>query len=626
VADTATRGAVQAERDAIDAAIEGMTLCDVIARNAKTYPDDPAFSWKAGGAWRSMTWSEAYALGSALAMGLRQLGVGSGDFVAIMARNRPEHVLADMAVLHAGATPVSFYNTLAPEQIAYMAGHCEAKVAIVEDTGFLERWEKVRPDLPNLRHVVLIEGDEASAGADGVVSWTDLVDRGRVALDASGGREAFEAMWRSVKPDDLATLVYTSGTTGPPKGVATTHRNALWTAASVDRMLGWPSGPELRAISYLPLAHSYERFVTLYLGAWKAGHGYFCPEVLQVFEYMPDVRPFAFAGVPRVWEKLQAGILSAVEEEPNERKRKIVLTAIEKGKRAAALERQGRPVPIGLQLQRRLFDKLVFSTIRAKVGLDKAIYCVTAAAPISVDTLDFFWGLGIPLYEGYGMTENTAAAVTGRPDMPRTKIGTVGQPIPGCEISLAGDGEVLIRGGNVTAGYYKNAEATGDTFDAEGWLHTGDVGQVDADGYLKIVDRKKELIITAGGKNISPANLEALLKQHPLIGQAAAIGDKRKYVAALVVLDAEAAPVWAKANGVPFTDVASFAREPRVHAEIQRAVDDVNAKVSNVEAIKRFTILPTEWTVDSEELTPTLKLKRRVILEKYAAEIDSLYA
>lgn len=626
MADTATRGAVQAEREAIEAAIEGMTLCDVIARNAKTYANDPAFSWREDGGWRSMTWAEGYELGSALAMGLRQLGVGPGAFVAIMARNRPEHVLADLAALHTGATPVSIYTTLAPEQIQYVAGHCEAMVAIVEDRGFMERWEKISTDLPKLRHVVLIEDGADFAEGDRILSWRQLLERGRAALEAPGGRETFESMWKSVRPDDIATLVYTSGTTGPPKGVATTHRNALWTAVSVDRMLGWPSGPELRAISYLPLAHSYERFVTLYLGALKAGHGYFCPEVLQVFEYMPDVRPFAFAGVPRVWEKLQAGILAAVEEEPNERKRKIALSAIEKGKRAAALGREGKAVPIGLQLQRRLFDKLVFSTIRAKIGMDRSMYCVTAAAPISLDTLDFFWGIGLPLYEGYGMTENTAAAVTGTPGMPRTKIGTVGRPIPGCEISLAEDGEILIRGGNVTAGYYKNVEATAETFDADGWLHTGDVGQIDADGYLRIVDRKKELIITAGGKNISPANLEALLKRHPLIGQAAAIGDKRKYVAALIVLDAEAAPAWAKANGLPFTDVASFAREPRVQAEIQRAVDEVNAKVSNVESVKRFTILPTEWTVDSEELTPTLKLKRRVIHQKYAEEIESLYA
>jgi long-chain acyl-CoA synthetase len=615
-----------AQRAAIDAEIDGKTLCDVMARNAERHRDDPAFSWKEGGAWRTMTWGQAYERGAALTMGLRALGVGRGDFVAIMARNRPEHVMADSAVVHTGATPVSIYNTLAPEQIAYIAGHCEAKVAIVEDGGFMERWEKIRADLPNLRHVVLISGAEAYADEDWVSSWTEVMAAGQSVLDAPGGREEFERTWRAVKPEDLATLVYTSGTTGPPKGVATTHRNTLWTAASVDRMLNWPSGPELRAISYLPLAHSYERFVSLYFGAWKAGHGYFCPEVLEVFEYMPDVRPFAFAGVPRVWEKLQAGILAALEEEPNERKRKIARAAIEKGKRAASLEREGKAVPLALRLQTALFERLVYSTIRAKIGLDKSVHCVTAAAPISLDTLDFFWGIGLPLYEGYGMTENTAAAVTGTPGMPKTKIGTVGRAIPGSDVAIADDGEVLIRGGNVTAGYYKNDEATAETFDADGWLHTGDIGQLDEDGYLKIVDRKKELIITAGGKNISPANLEALLKQHPLIGQAAAIGDKRKYVGALVVLDAEAAPGWAKANGVAFTDLASFAREPRVVAEVQRAVDDANEKVSNVEAIKRFTILPTEWTVDSEELTPTLKLKRRVIHAKYAEEIDSLYS
>jgi long-chain acyl-CoA synthetase len=614
------------ERRAIDREIEGKTLCDIIARNAERYGDQPALSWKEGGAWRTHTWRDAREIGARVAMGLHGLGVGRGDFVAIMARNRPEHVLADMGVTHLGATPVSIYNTLAPEQVAYIAGHCEAKVAIIEDRGFLERWEKIRSELPALEHVVLIEDADGYGESDWVLSWQHLLADGERALAVDGGREEFDRTWKSVQPDDIATLVYTSGTTGPPKGVATTHRNALWTAVSIDRMMNWPSGPELRAVSFLPLAHSYERFATIYLGAWKAGHGYFCPEVLQVFEMMPDVRPFAFAGVPRVWEKLQAGILAALEEEPNARKRKIGHAAIETGKRAAALERHGKPVPFGLRAKRALFEKLVYTTIRKKIGLDQAVFSVTAAAPVSPDTLDFFWGINLPLYEGYGMTENTAAAVVGTPGMPKTKIGTVGKPIPGCEIAIAEDGEVLIRGGNVTAGYYKNPEATAETFDADGWLHTGDIGTVDPDGYLKIVDRKKELIITAGGKNISPANLEALLKQHPLIGQAAAIGDKRKYVAALIVLDGESAPGWAKANGVPFTTIAEFARDPRVQAEIQRAVDDANQQVSNVEAIKRWTILPTEWTVESEELTPTLKLKRRVVHQKYAEEIESLYS
>jgi long-chain acyl-CoA synthetase len=350
---------------------------------------------------------------------------------------------------------------------------------------------------------------------------------------------------------------------------------------------------------------------------------HFCPEVLQVFEYVPDVRPQAFAGVPRLFEKLQAGILAGINEEPNERRRKIALGAVKAGQEAARLEREGKPVPLGLKAKRAAFDKLVFAKIRNKIGLDQCMFTVTGAAPMAPDTHDFFAGIGLPLYEGYGMTESSAPATLNLPG--RRTAGSVGPRLPGVEIALAEDGEVLIRGDNVTSGYYKEPERTADTVDNDGWLHTGDIGRLDAEGFLFIVDRKKELIVTSGGKNISPANIEALLKSHPLIAQAAAIGDGRKYIAALIVLDAEAAEQWAKDNGVPFADLASFGRGERVRAVIQRAVDDTNQRLSSVEAIKRWSILPTEWTVDSEELTPTLKLKRRVIGEKYHDEIEALY-
>jgi long-chain acyl-CoA synthetase len=608
------------EREAIDREVEGKTLGDLFARNADIHAEDPALSWKQDGQWQHITWREYRERVAEVACGLTALGIGRGDFVVIMARNRPEHLIADLGILHAGATPVSLYNTLAPEQIAYIAGHCEARAAIVEGRTFMERIEKVRADLPALERAVLIEDAADFAGYDWVTSWADLTSSGREVL--SRDREGFEREWRRVRPENPATLVYTSGTTGPPKGVVITHRNVLWTCESLNRTGVYATG--LRAVSYLPLAHSLERLATHYLGIYKAAHVHFCPEVLQVFELAPEVRPQLFAGVPRVWEKLQAGILAALAAEPNERRRKIALSAIVTGRQAARLQEKGKPVPLGLQLKRGLFDRLVFSKIRHKIGLDQCRIAVSGAAPIAPDVLEFFAGIGLPIHEGYGMTECTAPSNINRAD--RVKIGTVGRAMPGVEVRVADDGEVLIRGGNVTPGYYKNPEQTAETFDTEGWLHTGDVGEIDADGFLRIVDRKKELIITAGGKNISPANLENLLKHHPLVGQAAVIGDRRPYVAALIVLDAEAAPAWAKANGVPFTDVASFASQDRVHAEMQRAVDDANQHVSNAEAIKRFTILPTEWTVDSEELTPTLKLKRRVVNEKYAAEIEALYA
>jgi len=613
---------VHAERASIDAQSEGKTTCDVLARNAETYPDHPALSWEEGGRWRTLTWRQYRDQVAAAAMGLRSIGIARGDFVAIMTKNRPEHVITDLGAVHAGATPVSLYNTLAPEQIQYIADHCNAKVAVLEGREFMERWEKVKADLPALERVILLSDAEELPGYDWVLSWADLLARGTAALDAPGGGESFEALRRDVKPEDLATLVYTSGTTGPPKGVMITQRNVVWTVNSLDRTIQYPAG--LKGISYLPLAHIAERAATHYVGMAKAGHIHFCPDVLRVFEVVPQVRPHAFVGVPRVWEKVQAGVMAKLAAEEDARKRKIALAAIEAGRLGAKLEAEGSPVPLELKLKRALFDKLVYSKIRHAIGLDRSMVRVTAAAPISTDTLQFFAGIGLPLAEVYGMTEDTGPATANPPD--RIRLGTVGLALPGVEVKLGDEGEILVRGGNVCPGYYKDPEKSAETFDTDGWLHTGDIGTIDADGYVRIIDRKKELIITAGGKNISPANLERLFKQHPLIGQACVVGDRRPYVSALVVLDAEVAPGWASSNGLTFSTIAEFSREPRVHAEIQKAVDDANQHVSQVEKIKRFTILPTEWTVDSEELTPTLKLKRRVIHEKYAEEIEALYA
>jgi long-chain acyl-CoA synthetase len=617
---------VLAVRAEIDAQVEGMTLGDLLLRNATEYGDRPVFIWKEGEDWGRKTWSQYREEVAEIAMGLAGLGVKHGDFVAIMARNRPEHAVADMGAVHAGATGVSIYNSLAPEQIAYIAGHCEAKVAVVEDREFMERWEKIKADLPALEWVVVMEDADEFSGYEWVVSWADLQVRGRNAL--AKDPDAFEKMWRQVKPEDPATLVYTSGTTGPPKAVNITHYNVLWTAGSIGR--SWPLElGGMRGVSYLPLAHIAERFISHYLGMWFVGFGAMCPEIPQVLEAVQEVRPDVFLGVPRVWEKVQAGMIAAIAAEPNERRRKIAQRAIEVGKETVRLQQkkslslaeQGRLVV--LQLQRALFDRLVFSKIREKAGMDNLKYAVTAAAPISMDTLEFFHGIGIPLIEVWGMTEDTGPATTNLPNA--FKLGTVGKALPGVEVILADDGELLVRGGNVVPGYYKDPEKTAETFDSDGWLHTGDIGTIDEEGWFRIVDRKKELIITAGGKNISPANIEGLLKQHPLVGQAAAIGDRRPFISALVVLDGEVAPGWARDNGVPFTDLAAFSQEPRVLQEIEKAVEDANEHVSNVERVKKWTVLPTEWTAESEELTPTLKLKRRVIHQKYEEEIEGLY-
>jgi long-chain acyl-CoA synthetase len=612
------------ERAAIDARVAGQTLCTVLERNARVHGDLPALSWNEGGTWRQLDWREYRERVAEVAMGLEALGVSRGDFVAIMTRNRPEHLIADLAAVHLGATPVSLYNTLAPEQIAYIANHCEAKVAVVEGRDFMERWEKIKGELPALRNVVLLEDAADFAGYDWVRSWDQVRDRGREALAGGGGRDRFDAAWRAVKPEDLATVLYTSGTTGPPKGVMTTHYNALWTAASVERWADDPTwAPGARYVSYLPLAHSMERLSGHYVGVWRPSWLFFCPDLTKIMEVLPQVRPFTFAAVPRLWEKAKAGVAAALASEPNPRRRKLAESAVEVGRRVVRLEQAGKPVPLGLRLRHKVLDRLVYRKIRARLGLDQCHMAFSGAAPLADDVMEFFLALGIPLREAYGLTESTAPATMNRPD--KLKVGTVGPPLPGVELRLADDGELLLRGGNIATGYYKDPEKTAETFGPDGWLRTGDVAEVDSEGWVRIVDRKKELIITAGGENIAPSNLENLLKGNPLIGQAFVVGDRRPYPAALIVLDAELAPGWAAKHGVPYESLEQFAADERVHGEIERAVADVNQHVARVQQIKRFTILSTEWTVEGDELTPTLKLKRRVINEKYASQIEGLY-
>lgn len=610
-------------RTAIDRDIADLTICHLLENNARNSPDGPALSVKdASGAWKTISWGEYREKVAEVATALALAGVRPGEHVAIMARNIPEHLIADLAIVHARAIPVSLYNTLAPDQIAYIAGHCDAKVAFVENAAFLERWEKVRGELPALEKIVLIDGEPPAGGDGWVISWEQLAASGREALQQQG-RETFEAMWKQIAPSDHATLIYTSGTTGDPKGVVLTHYNVLWTAESIDRMeRDTPRGTKY--LSYLPLAHSAERMATHYAGLHRAMHVHMCPEIPQVFDLMPEVRPWSFVGVPRVWEKLQAGIRVKVSMEPNERKRKIAEKALAVAGEVGGLMGREEPIPLGLKLRHALFDRLVYSKIRKTLGLDECELPITGAAPISPEVMAFFWGIGIKIYELYGLSETCAPATANPKDAQR--LGTIGKPLPGVEVKLLDDGELLIRGGNITPGYFKEPAKTDETIDDEGWLHTGDIATFDEDGYIRIVDRKKELIVTPGGKNISPANIEALVKQHPLVGQVCVIGDRRKFISALVVLDSDVAPIWAQRRGIEFTDVATLAQDEVARAEMEGAIEAANAHLSQVEKIKRFTLLPAEWTAESEELTPSLKLKRRVIEQKYAAEIEAMYA
>ena len=608
-----TDQAVLAERAEIDAVVEGKTIVDFFNRNADKYADQPAIHWK-DGEWSSLSWSEYRSQVHDVAAGLQSLGVGDGEFVAIMAGNRPEHVIADFGVMHSGATPITIYSTLAAAQIQYIADNSKATVAILEDLDFMKRWEEIRSELPNLRYVVLMSGAENYETADWVISWDELVAKGKKRL--SEDPETVNRSASAITSDTLATLIYTSGTTGTPKGVMIDQRNVVWTLESLRRAADLQLG--VRMVSYLPLAHIAERLATHYLGTYLAGQVWYCPNLAAVLEYIQEAQPTLFVGVPRVYEKFHARLVARFGEATGVKKILLAkaLSANEKRVEAEAEGKSGPPLA-------GLLDKIVLSKVRDGLGMGSVTFAVTAAAPITPDLIKFFHTIGVPLFEIYGMSENTGPATATVPGA--LKIGSVGKPLPGVEIRVAEDGELMMRGGIVTQGYYKLDHATRETFDPDGWLRSGDLARIDEDGFVWIVGRKKEIIITAAGKNIAPAKLETLLGNHPLISKACMIGDQRKFLSMVIALDAEEAPEWAAARGIEYTDLASFTKHRDVQDEVARAVDEANQTVSRVEQIKKWLVVPDEWSPDSGEITPSLKLKRRVVHERYADVIDSMY-
>jgi long-chain acyl-CoA synthetase len=613
---------IAAVRESIEAEIAGGTLLTAFAETAGRHGGTEAYRWRQDGEWRTLTYARLRDQVRDTALGLAAIGLRPGDFAVIWSRNRPEANIADMAVMHARGAPVFLYNTLAPSQAAYIAGHCEATVAIVEDRGFLARLEAVSAQLPRLRRVVLIDG-EPGPGEDWLITWDAVLALGRTEADRSPG--LFDDTWRQVGPEDLAALIYTSGTTGPPKGVMITHHNVRYCAAAVLRVLPpeeFADEDGRRGISYLPMAHATGRFSDHWLPMISDTTVAFCPDPMQLFQVAVQVRPTVLVGVPRVWEKLHAALQAGLAAEPDAARRGAAEEAINSGRELARWGQRGEPAPAPLQAQAQQTAP-VRQALLAFVGLDACRLAASGAAPIDPEVIEFFQGLGLPMVEGWGMTELTNAATISHPDQARN--GAVGTACPGVEVQLAGDGEVLVRGPLVMRGYYRDLARTADTLDRDGWLHTGDIGTLDADGFLTIVDRKKELIITSGGKNISPVLIESLLQRHPLIGQACAIGDRRNYVTALLVLDGEAAPVWAQQHGVRTGDLAELAAHPQVLAEVAAGVRRANQDLARVEQVRRFTLLPAEWTAETGELTPTLKRRRRVIAERYAADIERLY-
>ncbi len=586
------------------------TIMEVMKSTTDQFGDKVAMKYKKDGVWQDTTWKDYYQQVRTVARAFMALGLEKGKAVSILGNNCPQWFISDLAGIFAGAVPGGIYTTNSPEQCQYIAEHSEANIAVVENAEQLAKFKEIRDNLPDLKAIVLMNGSDDDPD---IHAWEDLPK-----LAEKVPEKELDERIRAQQPDDCCTLIYTSGTTGNPKGVMISHDNILWTVKQVINTI--EAGPDDHIISYLPLSHIAEQCVSLH-GPYMMGCTIWFAESLEKLgDNLVEVRPTVFVGVPRVWEKIQAKMMIAGAQNPP-LKKKIAAWARKKGLAGGYAQQEGKPRPMFYGLA----NKLVFSAVKEKLGLDRCRIFVSTAAPIAKDTLEFFLSLGIPVTEVYGMSECTGPATVSLPFPFRYRTGWAGPAIPGSEISIAEDGEVLLRGRHVFKGYFKNEAATQETIDKDGWLHSGDVGTIDGLGFLKITDRKKELIITAGGENIPPQVLEGKLKSIPIISQAVVIGDKRKYLTALFALDPERIEEEAKAAGSPAKDIAGAAKCDKFNAYLQKKVDEVNTTLARVQTIKKFVILPNEFSIEGGELTPTMKMKRRIINEKYAKEIESMY-
>jgi long-chain acyl-CoA synthetase len=594
---------------AAESSTHSKTIADLAPLAAERHADLPAVTYKdPSGEWVSKTYREVGDIVRRLALGLIELGIEKGDKVSILANTRPEWTYFDFAALSVGAVVVPIYQTNSPDECQYVLENSDAKAVIVEDAEQLAKIDQIRDRAPKLEHVIRMEGSGGNA-----ISMDELIEAGSSRSDSE-----WEQRWQSVTPDDTCTFIYTSGTTGPPKGCVISHGNyrSMVTMALDESVLDRNTTTYL----FLPLAHSFALLIQLLSFDLGGNIAYWERDPLKIIPNLAEVKPDYFPSVPRIFEKIYTAATSEIEKSGG--LKKIVFNwAIGVGKKVRDRERAGEPVGWLLRKQYEVADKQVLSKIRALFG-GRIKNCVTGAAPINPEILRFFDAAGVLVLEGWGMTETSTAATVARPDA--FKFGKVGKAFKGCEIRIADDGEILVRGPNIFQGYYKNEEATRETLE-DGWLHTGDIGELDADGYLSITGRKKDIIITAGGKNITPANLEAEIKQSPYVSQCVVIGDRRPYLIALITLDMEECAKLCGEKGWP-ADPAELAHHDGMREMIQEHLDQVNEKFARVEQVKKFEILPHDLSQETGELTPTLKVKRNVVSDKYEKEVDALYA
>ena len=576
---------------------------------ASQNPDAIAYQHKVDGRWRPTTWREFAEQVRTAARALIALGVPRGGKVSILGFNRPEWVIFDHAAMMAGGAPAGIYTTCSSDEVQYIIHHSESRVVLVEDAAQLAKVQLARARLPLLSTIVLMRGAPAPEGGD-VLTWEAFLAR------AAGVSEAtLDERLDAIQQADLATLIYTSGTTGPPKGVMLSHGNLSWTSRTLVEV-GGGRGDEV-SLSYLPLSHIAEQMATIHMPATLGSTVYYAESLEKIADNLKDCRPTTFFGVPRIWEKFHAALAGRLAETTGV-KRRLVEWSRKVCAEVNARRDRGEPLPRRLELPYRLAHRLVIGKIKAALGFDRARNLISGAAPIAPEVLEFFASIDMPIREIYGQSEDTGPTSYNLPG--RTKLGSVGSPLPGLSVKIADDGEILVKGPNVFLGYFKEPEATAEVL-VDGWLCSGDLGAFDRDGYLTITGRKKEIIITAGGKNIAPKNIEAAIKQLPIVGEAVVIGDRRKYLTALITLDEAAAKKLA-----PAAEGAALAAAPEVRAAIEAQIERVNEALARVEQVKKFTVLPRPFGIDSGELTPTLKIKRKVVAERYAAEIDAMYA